>query len=252
MFSLIQGIASTADCMSKMKVRSIPESVYRGVVAQRALQADEIEIWQSPNELDPADYERLPHLLSADEVQRAAAFRFERHRKQYIIGRGVLRILLAGYLQIDPLAVRFQYSAKGKPELPSDQNSHMQFNIAHSGGIILLGFTSSRKIGIDVEAIRSDVEIDEISQRFFSPFERQWLAGLPLPQRCGAFFRCWTRKEALLKGTGEGLSVGLDSFNVFSNPEEDSCWLETSNDNQWLIQDVELCPDYAAAVAIEH
>jgi len=240
-------------CISKMKVRSIPESLYRGVVAQRALQADEVDIWQSPNDLEPGDYGRLPHLLSADEVERAAAFRFERHRKQYIIGRSLLRILLAGYLQIDPLAVRFQYSVKGKPELvPSDRESHIQFNLAHSGGIILLGFTARRKIGIDVEEIRADVEIDEISQRFFSPFERPWLASLPLPQRYEAFFRCWTRKEALLKGTGEGLSVSLDSLNVFSDPEEDSCWLETSNGHVWLVQDVESSSGYAAAVAVEH
>jgi 4'-phosphopantetheinyl transferase len=238
-------------CMSKITVRSTPESIYRATTANYVLHPDEVEIWQASNDVEAEFYDPLRKLLSPEEVHRAAAFRFERHRQQYVIGHGLLRTLLASYLHTDPCALRFHYTAKGKPELLfSDKELRVQFNMAHSGANILLGFTLDRKIGVDVEEIRSDIEIDDISQRFFSPTERRWLASCPLPQRYHAFFRCWTRKEALLKGTGEGLSVSLDSFDVFSDGNQDRCWLETADERKWLVQDVELARNYAAAVAV--
>ena len=239
--------------MSKIIVRTTPEALYRGITTHYVLTPGDVEIWHAPNDLEAEIYDGLRQLLSPDEIKRAAEFRFERHRKQYVIGRALLRTLLAGYLQMDPRALRFHYTAKGKPELPfSGQELSVRFNLAHSGGLILLGFTLDRNIGVDIEEIRQDVEIDDISRRFFSVAERQWLESSPLPQRYNAFFRCWTRKEALLKGTGEGLSVSLDSFDVYSNLNENLCSLETPDKRKWVVQDVELDPNYAAAVAVEY
>lgn len=237
--------------MPQAKVRSTPKCLYRGITAQHVLEAGEVQIWQSPNDVEQASYERLRQLLSPDEIRRADAFRFQRHRKQYVIGRGLLRMLLASYLQLEASELRFRYSAKGKPELLlSGRSVNLQFNVAHSGAIILLAFTLDRKIGVDIEEIRTDIEIDEISQRFFSPREREWLASLPVPPRCAAFFRCWTRKEALLKATGEGLSVSLDSFDVFSTADADTYSLETADGQKWLLQDMNVEPGYAAALAL--
>lgn len=239
--------------MSKITVHAIPRSFYGGITTPEVLKGGEIQMWQAPNEVDSEDYQELRQLLSTDEMERAARFRFERHRMQYVIGRSLLRILLAGYLQADARKISFHYTSKGKPELPSGgQECSLQFNIAHSGDIILLGFTRNRKIGVDVEQIREDVEVDEIAQRFFSLLERQHLASLPPSQRYGAFFRFWTRKEALLKGTGEGLSVSLDLFSVLSNPDEDSCVLQADGERKWLIQDVEVGAGYAGAVAVKY
>ncbi|HVO61789.1 MAG TPA: 4'-phosphopantetheinyl transferase superfamily protein [Terriglobales bacterium] len=239
--------------MSNITVRPMQESLYRAITDYRGLHPGEVEIWRSPNDVESDSYERLRTLLVPEELARAAAFRLQRDRKQYVIGRGLLRMLLAGYLRLDPLAVRFQYTSYGKPQLlfPS-KDCNIQFNIAHSGAIILFGFTLEHRIGVDIEQMRSDVEIDDISQRFFSASERQWISGLPPAQRSDAFFRCWTRKEAFLKGTGKGLSARLDSFDVISNPEEDCCSLETSDRRKWLIRDLDVEPGYAAAVALEH
>jgi 4'-phosphopantetheinyl transferase len=215
------------------------------------LQRNEIQIWQALNEVDQEDYWKLKELLSADETQRAAAFRFGRHRMQYVIGRSLLRILIAAYVQEDARALRFRHTAKGKPELLSDNESGLHFNIAHSGRIILLAFTRNRKIGIDIEEIRENIEIEEIAERFFSPPERSYLASLPLSLRYDEFFRCWTRKEALLKGTGDGLSVSLNSFSVFSHPGDVSCQLQLGDAERWLIQDVDVGIGYAGAAAVE-
>lgn len=201
--------------------------------------------------MDWHHYQSLHQLLSPDESERAGRFRFECHRMQYVIGRGLLRVLLAGYLQTQPGAIRFHYTSKGKPELAGETGG-IQFNLAHSGRIILLGFSRDRRIGIDLEEIRKDIDIDEIAERFFSPVERHYLASLPIARRYGEFFRCWTRKEALLKGTGEGLSVTLDSFSVLPSDDENSCSLRTETDREWLIQDLDLGLTYVGAAAIEH
>ena len=210
-------------------------------------------MWQAPSDLAPHCCDRLRQLLSAEEIKRTADFRFEPHRRQYVIARGLLRMFLASYLHEDPRALHFQYTAKGKPELLfAGQQPGVHFNVAHSGGMILLGFTLGRNIGVDIEEIREDVEIDDISERFFTRSERRWLESLPLSQRHHEFFRCWTRKEAVLKGTAEGLSVALDSIDVLSNPHDDWCSLQTGNNRKWLVQDLALGNNYAAAVAVEY
>lgn len=241
-----------SDPMSKLSMYSISQKFSGGTPPPAELQADEIQIWRAPNEVGEEDYPKLNELLSADEVERARKFRFERHRKQYVIGRSLLRILIAAYVQTDARSIRFDYTPKGKPQLPSaDNGSGLHFNLAHSGRVILLGFTRNRRIGIDIEEIRKDVEIDEIAQRFFSVSEQRCLASLPLSLRYDAFFRCWTRKEALLKGTGEGLSVGLDTFSVFSSPDKEENWVRTGDQQKWLIQDVDAGIGYAGAAAVE-
>lgn len=238
--------------MTKVSVHSVLEFLHHGTALPQLMPKDEIEIWRSPNDLPTESYGHLRELLSEEEVRRASAFRFECHRKQYIIARALLRRLLAGYLSVEPTVLQFQYTSTGKPYLSGPQlQSNIQFNLAHSGAMILLAFALHRKIGVDIEEIRSDIEINDISQRFFSPSERQWIASLPPARRSDAFFRCWTRKEAFLKGTGDGLSVGLDSFDVVPRPDEESCRLETSGCRTWLVQDLHIEPGYAAAVAIE-
>lgn len=238
--------------MSKLTLCSKLRSPYGDITPPGPLQSGEIQVWHAFNEVDEQDYSKLKELLSLDEIERASRFRFERHRMQYVIGRSLLRMLIAAYLQEDARAIRFHHTAKGKPELLSADNAAgLHFNIAHSGRVLLFGFTRNRKIGIDVEEIRKDVEIDEIAQRFFSPSERGYLASLPLALRYDEFFRCWTRKEALLKATGEGLSVALSSFSVFSNPEADFCQVKTGDEQTWLIRDVDVGIGYAGAAAVE-
>lgn len=232
-------------------MHSIPQSFYGGITTPEWLNCGEIHLWQAPNEVGGEEYQKLRELLSPDEIARASRFRFEHDRMQYVVGRTLLRLLLAAYLQTDARTIGFHYTSKGKPELlGADEQRKLQFNLAHSGGMILLGFTRTRKIGVDVEQIRQDLEVNEIAERFFSTSERLYLASLPLSQRFDAFFRFWTRKEALLKGTGEGLSVTLDSFSVFSKHDADFCRLQTDG-TQWLIQDVSVAAGYAAALAIE-
>jgi 4'-phosphopantetheinyl transferase len=109
-------------------------------------------------------------------------------------------------------------------------------------------------VGVDVERIRPKVAQEKIAERFFSPREVTLLRALPAPLQATAFFACWTRKEAYIKATGEGLTLPLDQFDVSLVPGEPAALLRTAWDPQeaarWALQDLAPAPGYRAAVAV--
>lgn len=159
------------------------------------------------------DAERLARHLAPDEAARAARFVFDRDRIAYTIGRGRLREILGAATGQAPGAVRFAYGDHGKPFLPGGP----EFNLSHSGGLACLAI-SDRVLGVDIEAHRL-IE-DGVAERFFSAAEYARLSALPAPEWTPGFFRCWTRKEAVVKAMGDGLSIPLDRFDVTLGPED--------------------------------
>lgn len=149
-------------------------------------------------------------LVSPDERERAGRFRFSMDRDHFLICRGLLRQVLAGYLAKDASAIRFSYGRCGKPEI-GDAHSDLPlyFNLSHSGDLALYAVTSAGPVGVDVEQIRPVPEMDHITSRFFAPADAARLAALPSRERNEEFFTCWTGKEALLKATGDGIGEGL-------------------------------------------
>jgi len=195
-------------------------------------------------------------LLSADETERAARLRFARDRRHFNICRGAVRMLLASYLEEEPSRLIFSYSAKGKPELGGvHQSRGLRFNVSHSGDMACVGVTLERRIGVDIEAIRYDVEIKAIAQRFFSVSEQRDLASLPVDDQHRGFFNCWARKEAYLKALGSGLSLPLSEFDVSLRPGEPARLLATRPDaneaKRWTMLEPELNEKYATAIVAE-
>ncbi len=227
-------------------------------VPDRRQFSHDIEVWHSSNTVSDADLVYFRSLLSRDELGRSARFRFEADRNNYTIARGGLRQLLGSYLGLSPAAIRFKYSPYGKPLLDIGLESNgLEFNISHSGEMILWAFTTGRRVGVDVEKVRRDFNTAEIAERFFSLAERAELNDLPPEQRHRAFFYCWTRKEAFIKALGEGLSHPLDGFDVSLTPGKLAQLRATRPDPQdaarWLLWDVPMRGDYAAAlVAAAH
>ena len=131
------------------------------------------------------------------------------------------------------------------------RHSDVRFNVTHSGGIALLAFTRGREIGVDVEQVRHDFDPGAIARRYFSAHEQNQLADLPAEEKVDAFFRCWTRKEAYIKATGDGLSLPLSQFDVSLVPGETNALLATRPDESeaasWLLREVPAGPGYVAA-----
>jgi 4'-phosphopantetheinyl transferase len=220
------------------------------------LPRDEVHVWRA--RLDwPSEYvARLQQTLSADERERADRFYFPADWTRYVIGRALSRILLGHCLGITAGNVRFEYNAKGKPSLATNlRQTSLNFNVSHSGDVVLVALAYCCNLGVDIERIRANIDADRIAERFFSVSERLSLAALPASMRHDAFFACWTRKEAYVKAHGDGLNLALDEFDVAFLPGQEPRLVETRHDpaeaRRWALRDLEVGPNYRAALAVE-
>ncbi len=208
---------------ANMVLRECPRTVD---VACSIPDKDEVQVWYAYPAVHHLDLDAY-RLLSRDEQERMARFRFETDRDNFLFYRSMLRILLASYLGTPPAELCFAYSAHGKPSLAA-LSGHLEFNLSHSHGIVLFAFSRGRRVGVDVEYLRRDLNVQEIAGRFFSAAENHAL--MQRSDMHDAFFHCWTRKEAFVKARGEGLSCPLDSFDVSVAPEEEEVSLTTRPD----------------------
>jgi 4'-phosphopantetheinyl transferase len=215
---------------------------------------DEAHVWLVSTESDFRDLGRLENLLSPDETERAGRFHFEKDRRAFIMGRGVLRLLLGRYTGREPASLRFVYSSHGKPALPGTGfPENPAFSVSHSGTKILLAFSPGHSIGVDIEHIRRSPELEDLARRYFSPAESDLFLSLPEKHRTEAFFICWVRKEAFLKAHGQGLSFGLDRFEVSLRPGEQARLIRIRDNEtearEWILYDLPTGPEYKAALA---
>jgi len=225
-------------------------------LANLSLNSADIHIWQRQLVCERQVIESLRRILATDELERAQRYRFATNRDEYVIARGTLRTLLGEYLACSPEKIRFTYSQYGRPQLDgTDHGGLSEFNISHSGNIVVLAFARNRRVGIDIEHVRRDFNTMEIAQRFFSLAEREALRQVPMNQRYEAFFTCWTRKEAFIKALGEGLSHPLDQFDVSLAPGFPAALLATRPDaadaRRWSLWNVNVPSGYSGALAAE-
>jgi 4'-phosphopantetheinyl transferase len=218
------------------------------------LTGNEIHVWRG--NLDHQNADGFLSMLAADERERADRFHFEEHRRRFIVGRGMLRTIIGGYLGVDPGGLQFCYSEFGKPALAGEDGQRdLSFNVSHSQDLALIAVTSARRVGVDLEWIRDDVADEGIAERFFASEEVQVLRGLPKGIQAQAFFNCWTRKEAYIKARGEGLSIPLDQFVVTLTPGEPAMLVTTRADPQearrWKLRELFPAAGFAGALAAE-
>ncbi|HBB32385.1 MAG TPA: 4'-phosphopantetheinyl transferase [Cyanobacteria bacterium UBA8803] len=218
------------------------------------LSANEVHVWRAELEQPTWQIEKLAQTLSPDEKQRANRFYFERDRKKFIVGRGILRMLLSSYSDIDPSRLQFSYSPRGKPAIANtDPKARLEFNLSHSNGLVLYAISRDLQLGIDLEYIRPMQDAEQLAKRFFSPREYVLISSLPDEQKQEAFFNGWTRKEAYLKATGDGLA-GLAQVEVSLMPGDSAMLVSISGDasaaSRWDLYHLIPAPDYVAALAV--
>jgi 4'-phosphopantetheinyl transferase len=225
------------------------------------LGADDIHVWRAPLHVPEPHIVGLYATLSPDEQERAGRYRFLRDQRRFIVARGWLRATLGTYLGLNGAKIRFCYNPHGKPELamapqgtPSLRD-RLQFNMAHSEDLAILAISQGRRVGVDVEQIRSGFANGTVADSFFTSHEVAALDSLSPSERERAFFACWTRKEAYLKARGEGLIVPLDTLEVSLLPGEDPALLRTSADPteaaRWTLCELDVGPGYSASLAVE-
>ncbi len=218
------------------------------------LSDEDVHVWRA--RLDPPGerVETMRGLLCDEERARAERFHFERHQRRFVVARGSLRVILGGYLDIEPERVVFSYSEKGKPSLDEEWgDTNIHFNVSHSSELALYAVGRRRRVGIDVERIRSKPVAEELADRFFSPRECGVIFSAPQDMKQEVFFNFWTQKEAYLKATGEGVS-GLESIEIDFPATGDPILRNPMNMNiipGWHARRLEPWDGYAGAVVIQ-
>jgi len=188
--------------------------------------------------------------LSPDEVARGDRFKFSHDQINFICTRGIARWILAKYLGFAPTDLQFSYTEKGKPFLADSLNHlNLNFNISHSKNLAVYGITQANLIGVDIEYLRTNLDVLALAKRFFSAQEYLAISNLSGNTQLNLFFRLWTCKEAYLKAVGLGIAGGLDRVVVsLGNSVEKRSpvlsYFEDRNNYQvldnWLLQELDI------------
>ena len=222
------------------------------------LEQETVQIWRIDfarlgdllNDLLDAAYD----VLSSEERARAARMRAGAPRNEFVVGRGCLRRLLGAAVGRDPGRLVFDIGAHGKPELRGA--GQPWFNVAHSGGMVLIALSRTGAVGIDVERVDSTVELMDVARTAFHPKDVAQIerAGTQA-ERLAAFYRCWTRREAVGKADGRGLLTPLhatlfdgDGLEEFKVDISDG---GTEKRSQFFVRQIDAGPAHVAALAYE-
>ena len=149
--------------------------------------------------------------LSSPERLRLAQITNSGQAKLFLLGRYLLRQLLAPKLGLTPAQLPISINNKGKPSLlmPDSLANNWYFNISHTGSLLALAIGNQAPLGVDLEARHlSGPQIQRLARRYFSEQEQAWLALHPEPAH---FLRLWTIKEAVLKAHGSGIANNLSA-----------------------------------------
>lgn len=215
--------------------------------------------WADPAWANP----RLMDLLDERERTRHARFRQEADRNRYAVAHALARAVCARESGCAPDDVLFELhcpSCAGRPR--QDREPHgkprptgaargLEISISHAGDRVVLAITRGTRIGVDVEGISAVRDIEGLAAYALTAAERGTLESLAPGERTPGFFGYWSRKEALLKASGEGLSAGLTSVSV-NGPDQTAALLEWNSpgapEHVWLT-DLDAGPGYRAALA---
>jgi 4'-phosphopantetheinyl transferase len=176
------------------------------------MEGNDVHLWWREWDADApmeASTDALRGWLSDDERRRSERFRRERDARAFVFRRGFLRSVLAGEIGCAPAELRFRTGEFGKPCLDFPPTP-LHFSASSSSAWILVALSARREIGVDVEHVanlpRGTEELSRLAWQVLTRAERGEFERLAPDARPIAFLRAWTRKEALLKAVGLGLS----------------------------------------------
>ena len=192
-------------------------------------------------------------VLSQEERMRAARFNRPEDRHRFAFCRTTLRRLLGEYLELEPGLVPIEYSTFGKPQIAGTEKRRIEFNLSHSGPWAIFAFVTDRPVGVDVECWLPEGEWEELVGHALTPTEIQQLAKLPVSCRRESFFRTWTRKEALLKALGTGLSTEMNQLEIglpaLGHEMVSVTIPDQTAPSDWWLAEIQLGPKVSATVA---
>jgi len=205
-----------------------------------------VRIWRIGTTHDQDKLNAYSAVLSAEELARAEKLRIENQRNMYITSHAAMRMILAEHLQTKPTTVDIKQQEKGKPFIKHTAPLH--FSLSHTRDIALFALSTEQPVGLDIEQIKPAKDIMGIARRFYGSDEFNWLNNLDEQEQLTAFYQTWCYKEAILKGTGQGIQGGLDK--VMIKPQQLAKGGEIKHENNlWFFQPIHIKTGYKSAVA---
>jgi len=213
---------------------------------------------------------RAGQILQSHEAERAGRMRAEVAREEFVAGRAALRWLLGRELGCEPRDVALRAGQHGKPGL-ADEACGLAFNVAHSKGRVLIALSRAGEVGVDIEQENDAIEALELARSTFHADDLVCIEHAAETERAALFFRCWTRKEAVAKADGRGLSLPMSSFSVgisadvveeFAVGVAKSAWDQHAenagaaesgylfDNGGYFVRDLAVAPGFAAALAV--
>lgn len=193
--------------------------------------------------------------LTESEELRYRRYQIDRHRKQFLLGRILMRTVLSRYdSTIEPANWCFIQNEYGKPAIhPQQQSKPLYFNLSHSGKRLVLAVACFPDIGVDVERSDKSRRVEAIAGRYFSSKECEALLQMPKEQQQSRFYDLWTLKEAYIKACGLGLVIPLQHFSYsFSDAGMLAIEFDASREDDvkaWRFWQPDIGADYKLALA---
>ena len=205
-----------------------------------------VDLWMMRPSQYSAGLRAASAVLDENERARYHALVRQADRDRYATAHIVLRLLLGAYLGTEPARVVLARDAcpvcGGPHGRPVVAGGGPHFSLSHGGDMVLVAIASD-PVGVDVEQLPETAVVDRLLGTLH-PRETAELTALEPKDRRTGFGRCWSRKEAYLKGTGTGLARGVDGVYVGTGPEPRAPY-------GWDLADVPVGPGYTAAVALQ-
>ncbi len=208
-----------------------------------------LEVLAARIDVSDEELESLSRALDSEELQRARRLP-QATRREFVATRAILRTLLGERLGVPAGEVMLRKSENGKLFV----SGGVLFNVAHSKGLAVFAFTHNLEVGVDVELLRPLDDLGGVVELTLAPSEATELQSVPAGDRATAFFACWTRKEAYLKASGNGLGSPRDvAVTVRPGAPERLVSVQgaPTEPDRWELRSFEPGPGYVGAVAVE-
>lgn len=221
---------------------------WTAVTQPPVLAPNELHVWWLPLQQPAQRYAHFQSTLSERERQRAARFKFDRHRIAFTTGRGLLRELVGRYLDTDPAGIEFRLGPFGKPALPPRDGRQLCFNYSDAEGYALYVFAWDIEVGADLECLLRRVDYFQDITRKFADSEAEALAALPENEQHDAFLVCWTRKEGYGKALGVGIRYPLDSVELCLDCRQRQLRVPDPEFKHWIIHQIYPSAEFTGTV----
>ncbi|MDN3687673.1 4'-phosphopantetheinyl transferase family protein [Cyclobacterium jeungdonense] len=203
-----------------------------------------LDIWRIPLSSPDHIIEHLKGLMTDEEIQQANRYLKKEDRIRHILGKGFLRKLIQLYLNEPQKSIQFGKNRFNKPFLI--ERDHFHFNISHSGEWVVIVLADC-EVGIDLEPLDSRFEYKDLLAGIFSSSEIEFIENSPIPVR--SFYKIWTRKEALLKGIGQGITDQLSEYCLLDGLQGFNFSGKTTYE-QWHIRSFIMNSNYYVSLAL--